>query len=462
MPAHTITLSSIDLLVVGAYLVGLLAIGGRRRAGEGSEEFLLAGRRLSLPLFVGSLVSSWYGGLLGVGEIAYSDGLVNWVSQGGFWYLAYLLFAFVLAEKLARSHATTLPDQLELLHGRTARHLATLLNYVNVVPVSYVLSLGLAVRLFTGWPLWVGILVGAALGTVYSMTGGFRAMVRAQLLQFTLMCLGVASVIPFAVHRLGGADYLRANLPPAHLQPVGAYTAQELVVWALIALSTLVDPGWYQRCYAARSPRTARTGILCAVGFWVLFDVCTTFSGIYARAALPGVDPKLAYPLLANLVLPVGLKGLYVAGLLSTIMSTFDAYVFVGGTAIGHDVVRRGLRREDERSVVGATRLGMVATASLAALLALLFDRSIKSIWKTIGSLTTSAILVPMLLGTAGWRAPGAGVASMLGGATGTLGWAALRLWGPSWAGRVEALVPGLALALTAFVLATLLRRRAR
>lgn len=460
--AAPIALAPLDLTIVGGYLAVLLALGLRRRGPAGRDEFLLAGRGLTLPLFVGSLVSSWYGGLLGVGEIAYADGLVNWLSQGGFWYLAYLIFAFGLAERLARSRATTLPDQLELLHGRAARAFATLLNYVNVVPVSYALSLGLAVQLFTGWPLWAGILAGSAVGVIYSMTGGFRAMARVQLLQFTLMCLGVASVIPFAVFRLGGADYLSAHLPATHLRATGSYGAQELAVWALIALSTLVDPGWYQRCYAARSPRVARTGILCAVGFWALFDVCTTFSGIYARAALPGVDPKLAYPLLADLVLPSGLKGLFVAGLLSTVMSTFDAYVFVGGTAIGHDLVGRGRGRGGERGVVRSTRLGIVVTAVLAALLALLFDRSIKSIWKTIGSLTTSAILVPMLLGSAGLRAPGAGIASMLGGATGTLGWAALRLWGPPWARRVEALLPGLALALAGFALGPLLARRRR
>ena len=108
----------------------------------------------------------------------------------------------------------------------------------------------------------------------------------------------------------------------------------------------------------------ARTGILCAVGFWILFDVCTTFSGIYARAALPGVDPRLAYPLLADLVLPAGLKGLFVVGLLATIMSTLDAYSFVGATSLSHDLLRRVLRpSSSDRGVVWATRLGVLLTS---------------------------------------------------------------------------------------------------
>ena len=178
---RSLDLAAVDLLVIAAYVLAALLIGWRRRRGRDAEDFLLAGRRLTLPLFVGSLVASWYGGLLGVGEIAYSDGLVNWVSQGGFWYLAYLLFALLLAGRLNRSRQTTLPDQMEALHGRAARHLASLLNFINVMPISYVLSLGLVIHGFTGWPLWLGILVGTSLGALYSLAGGFRAVIHVEL-----------------------------------------------------------------------------------------------------------------------------------------------------------------------------------------------------------------------------------------------------------------------------------------
>jgi len=453
-------LGGLDLLVIAAYLAVAFGIGWRFSRGRSADDFLLAGRRLTLPLFVGSLVASWYGGLLGVGEISYNEGLVNWVSQGWFWYLAYLIFAVALAGRLSRSRHTTLPDQIEALHGPAARHLASLLNFINLLPISYVLSLGLAVHLFTGWPLWAAILVGASAGVLYSAAGGFRAVIYIELMQFVLMCLSVAVVIPFAVFKLGGASYLRARLPAGHLSPAGHSSPQELVVWALIALSTLVDPGWYQRCYAAASPRVARLGILCSVGFWALFDVCTTFAGIYARAALPGVDPKLAYPLLADQVLPAGLKGLFVVGLLATIMSTLDAYNFVGATSLSHDLFRRAVRPgASDRSMVWVTRAGILGTAALATILALAFPSSIKSIWKTIGTLSTSAILVPMLLGLSGWRPRGAGLASMVGGLAGTLGWAAARHWGGGAALQLEAMVPGLGLSLGAYAVAGLLER---
>ncbi len=447
-------LAPLDLAMLVCYFAGSLYIGWRmgRRQG-GAEQFLLAGRRLTLPLFVGSLVATWYGGILGVGEIAYRDGLVNWVTQGGFWYASYLLFAFLLAGKLQKSAQTTLPDQLGELHGAGARLLASVLNFFNVVPVAYMLTLGLVVQLVTGWPLWLGVVVGTAVATLYSLLGGFRAVVYTDMLQFGLMCLAVAMVLAAAVLGLGGGEYLSSRLPATHLQPLGRYSWQELAVWGLIAMSTLVDPNFYHRCYAAGDSRTARRGILLAVGFWALFDVCTTFGGLYARAALPDVDPRLAYPMLADTLLPAGLKGIFVSGLLATAMSTVDSYCFVGAMSLSHDLYRRTLNPEaGDRQMVSATRLGILATGALAMMLALVFPGSFKSIWKTMGSLSASAMLLPALIGTLGWRPPGAGLAAMIAGATGTLGWAAARYWIGGWTLGVEALVPGLALGLVAYV----------
>ena len=448
-----IHLDHLDLVVILGYFAATLAMGAvLGRQVRQAEDFLLAGRRLTLPLFVGSLVATWYGGLLGVGEISYKDGLVNWLTQGGFWYLTYLLFALALAKRLNHSGHTTLPDQMGALHGPAARLLATLLNFLNVVPVAYLLSLGLMIRLVTGWPLWLAVVVGAATAGLYSLLGGFKAVVYTDMLQFGLMCLAVALIIFYAVSTLGGGAYLEARLPEAHLRVAGSYSTQELAVWGLIALSTLVDPNFYHRCYAARSPGVARNGILLAVGFWMLFDVCTTFGGLYARAALPGVDPRMAYPMLADALLPAGAKGIFVTGVLATIMSTVDSYCLVGAMSLSHDLVRRTLRRGNgEGDVVLHTRIGVVLTAGLAMILALAFPESIKSIWKTMGSLSTSAVLLPMVLGLLGWRPPGAGLASMAAGMAGTLGWAAARASGASWAMGVEAMVPGLSLGLLAY-----------
>ena len=56
-------------------------------------DLLLMGRQLTLPMFVGTLVATWYGGIFGVTEIAFSKGIYNFITQGLFWYVAYIIFA---------------------------------------------------------------------------------------------------------------------------------------------------------------------------------------------------------------------------------------------------------------------------------------------------------------------------------------------------------------------------------
>src|SRR5439155_25655 len=101
------------------------------------------------------------------------------------------------------------------------------------------------------------------------------------------------------------------RVPASHWLWHGGNGAAAVIVWYVIALGTMVDPGFWQRAYAARDPRVARNGVLWSIAFWILFDFMTTACGLYARALLPRLeDPVYAFPTLANLVLPPVALGL--------------------------------------------------------------------------------------------------------------------------------------------------------
>ncbi|HLD43896.1 MAG TPA: sodium:solute symporter family protein, partial [bacterium] len=83
-------------------------------------DHLIMGRSLGLTLFVGTLVSTWYGGIFGVTEIAFNQGIYNFVTQGFFWYLTYLIFAFCLVDKIRQYEAITLPELIKKMFGPRA------------------------------------------------------------------------------------------------------------------------------------------------------------------------------------------------------------------------------------------------------------------------------------------------------------------------------------------------------
>ena len=404
MLSNPFTLSSylnvLDVSVLVGFFIGCLLIiaYSYRRSHKQKDTFdwldyLLMGRQLSLPLFVGSLVATWYGGIFGVTRIAFESGLYNFLIQGIFWYISYILFAVFLVDKAYPSGSISLAEWIGSAFGRRSRKLAAVFNFFNVVPAVYSISLGLLLQALSGFSFAMSMAI--ALGFVFITTslGGFRAVVLTDLLQMLAMFLGVGSVFFFALYQWGGWDFLQTHLPDGHMHVLGQHSLGETLAWGFIALSTLVDPNFYQRIFAAKSATTAKKGIWIATGFWFIFDIFTTFGAMYARALMPEAAAENAYLYFAVQILPQGLRGLFLAGLIACILSTLDSYVFTASNTLLYDLLPGKLYQK--RLFHSMAHL-FVCTLSFA--LALGFSGNIKNIWKSLGSLSAACLLVPVLL----------------------------------------------------------------
>jgi SSS family solute:Na+ symporter len=379
--------------ILQAYLGFRRVKGGRR---SDTTDYLIGGRALTMPAFVASLVSTWYGGILGVGEYSYLYGVSNWLVFGVPYYLWALVFAFFLAKKARRTHFISLPDHLGQAYGRGPGLLGALVVFVMTVPAAYVLMLGDFGKMLLGWPMWAGAAVGATLSIMYLFIGGFRSAIRADLLQFVCMFGGFSLILPFAISEFGGWSFLTAQLPATHLTASGGNSWWYIVSWYFIATATLVEPAFYQRCYAAKDEKTAKRGIFWSVAFWICFDFMTTTTGLYARAALQALeDPTMSYPALAAQVLPVGLLGLFFVGLLATVVSTVDSYMFLSAIALGRDVMSR-VRVMTDHGIRTSTRCSLLISAVCAVGLAV-GTQSVIGLWKNLGSVGVPMLLLPVL-----------------------------------------------------------------
>ena len=408
------------LIILGLALLGTPVIGWWAASRE-EGQFLSAGRRITLPVFVATLVCTWYGGILGVGEFTWTWGLVNWLALGVFYYVFALLYAWLLAGRVRDGAELSIPERIGNRHGRAAGKLAGLYTLVMVTPAPYLLmtaillerSLGLSLEAGMGWAL--------ILTVFHVWRGGLRSVLVTDMLQFFAMFLAFIAVLVWLVSQYGGVPFLVANLPPEHLRIPGALPWSLVLLWGLVAVWTIVDPGFHQRVAAARDPRTARRGILISVGFWVLFDGLTTACGLYARALLPDLaQPVYAFPELADLLPPV-MRGIFYAGMLVTVLSTLDSFSLLSGLALARDVL--GSRGDRQRRHV---RWAVLLCSWLAAMLALKM-RSVVELWLTIASLGIP-VLLPVLLHS--YLAPPgdgshsrAGLVSMGAGALVSIAW---------------------------------------
>ncbi|MCB9095985.1 MAG: sodium:solute symporter family protein [Halobacteriovoraceae bacterium] len=393
--SHLLSFADWSIFFTILALTFLVSFFSRKFKNRGNNEFLdymIMGRKLTLPLFVGTLVATWYGGIWGVTEIAFNQGLYNFLTQGVFWYFTYILFAFFLVDKIKDYPAITLPELIGEMYGPRSKKMATLFNFFNVLPIAYVISLGLFVKLLWPIPLWLAMTLGLIVVLGYSTYSGFRAIVYSDMLQFAVMCSSVFLVILFSLLSFGGINFLKNNLEPHYFSFTGKNSWATTLVWGFIALSTLVDPNFYQRVFAAQSKAIAKKGILASTIIWMGFDLCTTFGAMYAKAVIPDAESSRAYANYALQLLPTPLKGFFLAGILATILSTLDSYLFLSATTISYDWL-------EKKKNLMTQYFSVLFTGSLAIGLALVFDGNIKSVWKTLGSYSAACFMVPVLYG---------------------------------------------------------------
>lgn len=391
-----------DWIVFFAVLLATLGcvIWGQKKKEElpeseklGAVELLLMGRSLTLPLFVATLVATWYGGIFGVTALAFEKGIFNFLTQGIFWYVSYLLFAFFLVKKIRHHNVMTIPELAGRLFGPKAEKITATLNFVNLLPLAYTLSLGIFLKSIFGGSLLLNTTLGVVLVSIWSIWGGFRAVVFSDIVQFFFMILAVFLVVVFAWMDMGSPLILLEKLPPSHFDWTGGEKITTIFVWGFIALATLVDPNFYQRVLAADSEKTAKRGILISTVIWVFFDCCTTLGALYARAALPNANPQDAYLQFSMQLLPSGVRGILLAGVLAIILSTLDSYLFNAATCVSYDFFKL-----KEKFKVWHHHLALIVVAAISIFLSMQFD-SVVAIWKTLGSFSAACLLFPLVMG---------------------------------------------------------------
>ena len=122
---------SLDQSLVSIYLLSILFLGFYKKSEKNTKNFLFAGRTLSLPSLVATIVCTWYGGILEVGRFTYQNGIATWIIFGLFYYIAALLFAKYIVPKIIQSNISSIPKLFNACYGRLPAIIAT---FIYAVP----------------------------------------------------------------------------------------------------------------------------------------------------------------------------------------------------------------------------------------------------------------------------------------------------------------------------------------
>lgn len=421
-------LSALDYSILVAYFVVMLGIGLFVTSKiKKYKDYFLAGGALTTPLLVCTLVSTYYSldVTFTTSEIGFDHGLAAWFWFSRPYYLGIFLAAILLVKRLRRHPDMTLPDVLERSYGKGTRILGAGACFVYSLPVLSISGIAIMFEL-VGWQQekWIAVALGVGICALYTMMGGLWADAITDTLQFVLMCVSLAIAVPGALALVGGFEGMEAKLEPRYFEPRGNVSTGEILSWCLISLSVFVEPTFYQRIFAAKSTKDITRSLVIGIFLWAAYDWICTLLGMAGQAAVrsgvldANLEGSQALFALCMQTLPVGLKGLFIAGLLAAVMSTVDTYSLLAAGNLVYDIYRPLVNpKMDDRSLIRGTRIAVLAVMLVGVAVEMLFDKFAHA-WVFLASSLTSVVLVPTM-GALFSRSPkkAAGFASALGGA---------------------------------------------
>lgn len=337
-------ISALDLGIIAVYLLVMISIGvySIRRV-KNSGDYYVAGRSFGPLVLMATVCATIIGGsgLMGRAGVAYSSGFKAILTA-----VPYLLGMFIFSGISGRISdigmkygITSIPELFEMRFGKTAKILLSLMIAFTMMGTvaSQVTATATIVNMLggeIGLSYEIGALIACVVFMLYTATSGLYGVVYTDVLQFYILILFVYILIPVAsLLAVGGFGNFAANLDPALSTPyINGSILGDIVTYLVF---TMAGAEMWQRAFAAKDRKAAKKGMFLGTAVYGVTILLVYFMGVIAHQII-GDDVLAQYgstdavvPALAIKVLPIGLTGVALAGLLSVIMSTADSYLLV-------------------------------------------------------------------------------------------------------------------------------------
>jgi SSS family solute:Na+ symporter len=370
-----------DLVVVLLYFAILFGISwwSAKFKKQESADYFLAGRdvgwlAIGASLFASNIGSEHLVGLAGTGAASgLAVGHFEWLAC-----LILLLLGWLFVPFYLRSGVYTMPEFLERRYNAASRWYLTTVSIVAYVltKISVTLYAGaIVVREVTGLGMWTSATVIVVATGAYTIAGGLRAVIYTEVMQTFVLIVGSLLLTVLGLHALGGWSGLQASVPVDFFS-MWKPSDHPAFPWTGIVFGAPILGVWYwctdqaivQRVLAARNVTEARRGTIFAGFLKILPVFIFVLPGIIAAALytdVRGAATDQAFPALVTRLLPVGLKGLVIAGMLAALMSSLASVFNSCSTLLTWDVYRKLKPGASETQLI---TVGRIATGVLVVL----------------------------------------------------------------------------------------------
>jgi len=413
-------------LAVVAYLAVTVAIGlyASRRV-HGAKDFMVAGRSLPLYMNFACVFATWFGAetVLSVSATFARDGLSG-VSGDPFGAsFCLIIVALFFARAFYRMDLLTIGDFYRKRYGKVVEVFTA-----TVITISYlswssaqITALGLVLHVLAdgamgadSLPLNYAIAIGAAIVVVYTIFGGMWSVALTDLIQTTIIIIGLIMIACLLADRAGGfgavieharqADKLRL-FPHGGTKEWFAYIAAFLT----LGLGSIPQQDVFQRVTSAKDEQTAVRGTLLGGTFYFFFAFVPMFiaySAIVIDPAFTGLfdaeDPRIIQRILPDLILqntPFWAQALFFGSLLSAILSTASGTLLAPSSLFTENVIRPFFSTLSDDGLLKILRAVLLLFSIIATLNAMNSENTMYEMVESAYTVTLVGAVVPLAMG---------------------------------------------------------------
>jgi len=429
-------------------------------------DFMVAGRKLSWPVLVFTLLSSWIGAgsLLGGSENAYKHGFAAlWQPAGG--WLGLILIA-AIAGKARKFAQFTVPDLLEARYNSTARVLATIaivISYVIITSYQFIGGGDILHLIFPAISRQTGLWIMAAFVIFFTAMAGMASIAYLDLVIGSVVTCTVIVAVPVLLHNVGGWSDVTASLPATHFQVLGDYDWHGALGLMLPTTLLLIgNQGMYQKFFSAKSESDARKSVIGWIIGTVTLETLLIFLAVVSSSKLHTEHPREILALTAKQALPSLLGAILLGGVFAKVISTANNYLFSPSTNLIHDVYQRFINRNPSPGrLMIVSRFIVVFLGLFAVLQAAEFQSVLKA--SLYAYTVYGAAVTPSVMAVFFWRrsTTAGAISSIVLGTIVTVGWQLLQNYGPSSIqsaiGNIDGVYPALAVSVASLFVVSLL-----
>ncbi len=403
----------IDYLIVYAFLLITLIIG--LRAGRGIKnmrEYVLANKSFgTVALTLTYLATNIAGAsIFNITGIIVDKGIIITAALLVL-MLLFLFEAFFIAPHAAKfKDCLTMGDLVGHFYGPTSKLIAGCLGLLTsfCIAAMELSMLGEVGASLMGWSREWTIALGGLGLALYAMHGGIKSVTATDVFQLLVLLIGIPILAMRALEAAGGMQQVIAHVPPEKLQIIQNPELKKYLAMALIWLLPLgtIDPAVIQRMLMGRSGKALRTQYLLVAGFDPSLQLTLLLIGLAGMILYPHVEGLQLVPHMVHHLLPVGIKGLLMAGLLGVVMSTIDSYLHVMGLTAIHDVWQSLLKKQvDDATEVRYTRYATLVLSLVAIIVvALLQNKNYLGFMILSLELSGPLLMFPLFAGMMGLK----------------------------------------------------------